>query len=82
MVVADVDSGLGLRPRCVSNDLLFLGAGEGVLMGDVAVVIGVNVAVVALLFDAVVGGGAARGCRDAVHDEDDDDDADFFLHDG
>ena len=72
-----------MRPRWVSNDLLFLGAGEGVLMGDVAVVVGVNVAVVVLLFDAVVGGGAARACCDAVEDNGDDaDDAGFFLQDG
>ena len=52
-------------------------------MGDVAVVFGVNVAVVVLLFDAVVGGGAALDGCDAVSDNDNDDDnAGFFLQDG
>ena len=84
MLLSDVVvAGFGVKPRWVIRDLLsFVGAGGGVLMGDAAVVIGVNDAVEMLLSDAVVGGGAARGCRDAVHDEDDDDDADFLLHDG
>ena len=83
VVVAVVDAGLGVRPRCSIRDFLFFGAGDGVLMGDAAVVVGVNGVGMMLLLDAVVDGCAARDCRDAEsNDDDDDDDANFLLHDG